>query len=362
MIALMPRRSLSSGRAFWLLQAGGWTAFVVVLVFPWLGAYPLGPMLVRKIPMAFLGLVTTLGLRWVYQRLGRSRRPVWMVGVAALVGSCAASWLWALGVEQLAPWLDPLMLDRGALIRVSLGRFPGAAYYAIVLVAWSVLYFGLIHARALTHERQRALRAEAAADRARLQALRHQLNPHFLFNTLNAISTLVVEQRIDDAQRMIGQLGAFLRLTLDSRQADEIPLTDELEFVRRYLEIEVVRFEHRLATQIDAHPAALDACVPAMILQPIVENALRHSMERDQVCGRVTVAAVRRHGVLRLSVTDNGLGLTDGQSKGYGIGLSNTRARLQQHYGDAHSLELVAVEGGGVRATIELPYTPVNGR
>jgi two-component system, LytTR family, sensor kinase len=170
-----------------------------------------------------------------------------------------------------------------------------------------------------------------------------------LFNTLNAISTLVIEERTGDAEAMIARLGHFLRLTLEGTEADEIPLTEELEFVRRYLEIETVRFADRLSVDIDAEPAVLGARVPAMILQPIVENALRHAD------GHVTIAARRRNGVLQLSVTDNGSGRMDA-AKGHGIGLANTRERLRHLYGDAQRLELQPATGGGVRATIELPF------
>ena len=329
------------GKGFWLLQAAGWTAFVGALLLPWLGSYPAGPMLARKIPIACVGLLTTLGLRWLYRAVRRRGYPPWVVGAAAIAGSGAGAWVWAAVVQRLEP---------ETLIRASLDRFPGTAYYAFVLAAWSALYFGLMHVRALAVERERSLHAEAAASRARLQALRYQLDPHFLFNTLNAISTLVVERRTDEAERTIARLGEFLRLTLEGTQADEIPLGEELEFVRRYLEIETVRFSDRLAVEIDVEPAALGARVPAMILQPIVENALQHAD------GRITVTARRQDRMLQVSVTDNGRGLVDAPRVGHGIGLANTRERLRHLYGNAQRLELQRTEGGGVRATMELPF------
>ena len=356
MIGIMGRSSASANREFWLLQAGGWAAFVVALLIPWLGASPLGPMIVRKIPVACLGVLTTLGLRRLYQTVARARSPLWIVAAAVVAGSSAGGWIWVVVVERFASWFDPLLLQRGAIIRLSVERFPGAVYYMLVLGAWSVLYLGLSHARALVAERERALRAEAAADRARLQALRYQLNPHFLFNTLNAISTLVVEHRALDAERMIARLGEFLHLTVVGRSEDEIPLTDELEFVRRYLEIEAVRFADRLEVDIDADPATLGAQVPTLILQPLVENALRHAVERSEAPTRVTVAARRRDGMLELSVTDNGPGLVAGATKGHGVGLTNTQSRLRYHYGDAQRFALQRAEGGGTRAVIALPY------
>jgi two-component system LytT family sensor kinase len=189
----------------------------------------------------------------------------------------------------------------------------------------------------------RTSRLQTQLTRAQLEALKMQLQPHFLFNTLHSISALL-HRDPDAADRMIARLGDFLRLTLENSGAQEVSLQKELEFLTCYLEIERVRFQDRLTTSVEVEPAALDAPVPNLILQPIVENALRHGIAQTRGPGRVEISAKRANGSLRIQVRDNGPGLAaitrpdDGLREG--LGLSNTRARLEQLYGAAHRFEL----------------------
>ena len=204
----------------------------------------------------------------------------------------------------------------------------------------------------------RASRLQTQLTQAQLEALKMQLQPHFLFNTLHSISALL-HRDPDAADRMIARLGDFLRLTLENSGAQEVSLQKELEFLTCYLEIERVRFQDRLTTSIEVEPAALDAPVPNLILQPIVENALRHGIAQTRGPGRVEISAKREHGSLRIRVRDNGPGLVaitrpdDGLKEG--LGLSNTRARLEQLYGSAHRFELENAPGGGLLVTLEIP-------
>src|SRR5262249_18784247 len=151
-------------------------------------------------------------------------------------------------------------------------------YDGFVLLAWCLLYSAITNWMQLEDQRERAIRAEGMAQAARLQALQSQLEPHFLFNTLNAISTLVVDGRTADAARMITRLSDFLRLTLETTDTPEISLAEELEFARRYLDIEQVRFGSRLRVIIDAQPDAMGGMVPALVLQPLIENAVKHGV------------------------------------------------------------------------------------
>jgi sensor histidine kinase YesM len=206
----------------------------------------------------------------------------------------------------------------------------------------------------------RASRLQTQLTRAQLEALKMQLQPHFLFNTLHSISALL-HRDPDAADRMIARLGDFLRLTLDNSGAQEISLRKELEFLTCYLEIERVRFQDRLTTSLDVDPAALDAPVPNLILQPIVENALRHGIAQTRGPGRVEISAKREDRSLRIRVRDNGPGLRaitrpqDGLREG--LGLSNTRARLEQLYGGSHRFELENAPDGGLLVTLEIPVT-----
>jgi len=201
-------------------------------------------------------------------------------------------------------------------------------------------------------DRQReagALHAQLAD--ARLEALRAQINPHFLFNTLNAVAALV-ERDPAGARRMIARLSELLRYTIDSRGSATVPLREELEFLERYIEIMEIRFQGRLRTSTKIDAGALDVPVPSLILQPIVENALEHGASRAAGGGKIEIEARRDGGRLVLSVRDNGPGVREGEG---GIGLSNTRARLEQLYGSAASLTLASASDGGAIATITIP-------
>jgi sensor histidine kinase YesM len=203
----------------------------------------------------------------------------------------------------------------------------------------------------------RASQLETQLTQAQLQALKMQLHPHFLFNTLHSISALL-HRDPDTADRMIARLGDFLRLTLDNSGAQEVSLRKELEFLKCYLDIERVRFQDRLTTSLDVEPRALDSSVPNLILQPIVENALRHGLSH-RAAGHLEISAKRENGSLRIQVKDNGPGLSaitgPKTNTREGLGLSNTRARLEQLYGAAHRFEIENAPGGGLVVTLEIP-------
>jgi sensor histidine kinase YesM len=193
---------------------------------------------------------------------------------------------------------------------------------------------------------------------AQLQALKMQLNPHFLFNTLHSISALIhKDPKIAD--RMIARLGDFLRLTLENEGAQDVSLQQELDFLRCYLEIEQIRFQDRLTVEMKIDPEARSLSVPNLILQPIVENAIRHGISPRSRPGVIDISAQRTNGMLHIEVKDNGLGLPDGtDARGpwkEGIGLSNTKARLQQRFGNAHSFYLNNAPDGGLVVTFEIP-------
>jgi two-component system, LytTR family, sensor kinase len=378
-------------RVFWALQLSGWTAYAIALMVPWLGRYSISVMWSNKLVIAATGLATSSLLGLLYRRVAREGAGLATSCVTAVAASVAGAFVWngvASAILGRSLQNDSVLL--GALGR-TLPRFDGVLYHALVLLTWSLLYLGARHYRALVAERERSLQAESLAREARLLALRYQIGPHFLFNALNAISTLVVTDRKADATATIARLADLLRVSLETPGRGMITLASELEIVRAYIAIERVRFGDRLQVVIDAGEDTLDATVPAMILQPIVENAVRHAVAvRDEpTCIRVssrakrgTARAVvpstarnRRHpgretgpsvgttAIPRLSarddlfitVSDDGPGI--GESRGFGVGLGNIRARLEELYPDNHGFVAGPTPDGGYRAEISIPLS-----
>lgn len=218
------------------------------------------------------------------------------------------------------------------------------------------------HFRKSQERERRAIELEARLTQAKLQALRMQINPHFLFNTLNAISTLVhtSPQTADD---MITDLSELFRVSLESSDEQEIPLARELELLQCYLAIEQRRFGERLRVEQAVAPEILQAQVPTLIIQPLVENAIRHGVESQTEAGKIAIQARKVNGCVKLSVSDNGkkpvdFSLAERQLKRRGIGLSNTQARLHQLYGKEQSLSIGQSELGGWMVEITLPFRP----
>jgi sensor histidine kinase YesM len=202
----------------------------------------------------------------------------------------------------------------------------------------------------------RASQLEARLVEAQLQALRMQLQPHFLFNTLHAVSALM-EDDIKAARRMIARLSELLRLTLEQSAQQEVSLEQELEALARYLEIEQIRFQDRLRVEMKIDPETLGARVPHLILQPLVENAIRHGIAPLSTAGWIKIGASRQNGMLELEVRDDGPGLPAGEAVfKEGIGLGNTRARLEQLYGREHRFEMSNAEGGGLLIRLAIPF------
>lgn len=230
-------------------------------------------------------------------------------------------------------------------------------FVVIVGLVQAIDYHGRFQEReraAAALEVERA-RLQSSLSDARLETLRMQLQPHFLFNTLNAISTLILRGDGAAAQEMLQQLSRFLRMTLDESATQEVPLQTELEFLDAYLRIQKVRFGERLRVEIEVAPAARTATVPCLILQPLVENSVRHGLGADPKDAVIVIRAACAGDRLALTVEDNGRGLPKGGESSEGTGLRNIRERLAQLYPDGHRFQLRPRPGGGTMAEIEIP-------
>ncbi|UCD23857.1 MAG: histidine kinase [Gemmatimonadota bacterium] len=226
------------------------------------------------------------------------------------------------------------------------------AYSAIIGITYATDFYRRFKERELV-----ATQALAQLSQAQLRALRMQLNPHFLFNTMNTIAMLVRKQESDEAVRTIAGLSDLLRYVLEDTKTHEVPLRQELEFVERYLAIEQIRFADRLKVSIEADPDTLDGHVPNLLLQPIVENAIHHGIASRSSASSIEVTARRNKDMLVLTVRDDGPGLGGATDKRTdGVGLGNSRARLAQLYGEVQSLELANASSHGAIVTISLPF------
>jgi two-component system LytT family sensor kinase len=353
----------------------------------------------RRYPLYFL-LWTVLGLFYFSQGLtqrlvSHDTTPWWHYLAAWLLGA----YVWAL-LTPAVLWLGrQYPIERGKwLLRIALHLLLGSAFSACELTVESALYSalhlfpsfrgalprllaegfqggvlnyflvlgaerGVFYYRRYQERSRQALQLELHASElqsqllsARFDALKMQLQPHFLFNTLNAIAVLVRQQRSAGAEQMLGHLSDLLRRVLEDADVREVPLRRELEYLQIYLAIEQVRFADRLRVRIAADPASQEALVPQLILQPIVENAIRHGIGRSSSAGSVLISASRIGPLLRLRVQDDGPGLAPGgPCEGRGIGLANTRARLQQLYGEGAKLKIENCPHGGAAVTIDIP-------
>ncbi len=278
--------------------------------------------------------------------------PLRLLFAVHLVASLVFSLVWMLLRAGVAVWLEnQSFTDTLQHALVATLFFNLLVYWVVVAVAHAVGFY-----RSLRERERRTLELEKHVTEARLLALQMQLNPHFLFNALHGISALMYRD-VDAADRMLVRLSELLRHALDRTDAQRVPLRDELAFLDRYLELEQIRFGDRLSVRHAIEDAVRDALVPNLILQPLVENALKHGIEPQVKPGVITLRAhlVDGHRV-RLEVEDNGRGLAPGKSAEGGIGTANSRSRLTQLYGPRAQIEFLPGADGGLRVVMEFPF------
>jgi two-component system, LytTR family, sensor kinase len=299
--------------------------------------------------------ILAVGRRFPLVRSGWWWRSLPALFVASLVFTAVKIALRA-GLGALLPDLPTMPLRVVVLAQF---HIQVATFWVILGIGAAFEYYGKFREREL-----RASQLESRLAQAQLEVLRTQLQPHFLFNTLHTISAFMQEGEIEAADRMISRLSDLLRLALESAGAQEVTLRQEMDFLRRYLEIQQIRFQDQLRVSLDVPDELLDACVPSLILQPLVENAIKHGVTPRAEGGEVTVEVARDDGRLRVAVRDDGPGIAPDAARaggGNGVGLANTRARLEQLYGDRQRFSVGNHPDGGalVELTIPLRYLTV---
>ena len=338
---------------FWALHTLGWGTYGLA---QYVGAavYETKPGYVQVVLIAaFSGFLLSAPLRWLYRRL-------WAAGPRTmLICSPIACWIIALAWRAIVntAYIRILKPDWAAehaprLLDIFVNTLPAT----VLLLCWSGLYFGIKLYENLQLQREATLRQSALAQEAQLKMLRYQLNPHFLFNTLNAISTLVLDGQNRTANLAVSRLSEFLRYTLDQDPMKKVTLRQELDALNLYLGIEKLRFGDRLRLEFDVDERVESALVPSLLLQPLVENAMKYAIAPREQGGSVTIIAGVERGGLRLAVVDDGPGLPPAavSGNGRGVGLRNTRERLKVLYGDAHSVH-VADASPGLSVEMRLP-------
>jgi two-component system LytT family sensor kinase len=354
---------------FWVLQLGGWGAWG--FFFKYWGTYlSLGEVApeygLYVSVITAIAILLTLGLRILYKLLWN--RAIWLQALGFICGSGAAGYIWITtrgyiytGWIEKAKDMEEWYARMGAAAEIyeKVSFMEGNLGSWSMMLAWSTLYFAIKYYRIFQDMRESALKSAAMAHEAQLKMLRYQLNPHFLFNTLNAISTLILEQDNELANRMVTRLSSFLRYSLDNDPMQKITLQQEIAALQLYLDIEKVRFEDRLNLELDVSDEASQAMIPSLLLQPLIENAIKYGIARSEVGGTLRIAAKVFAGDLLLQLSDDGPGcaLEGGDlPAAKGVGLRNTRERLAELYGHEHGFRLSKTEPHGLTISIRIPY------
>ncbi|MEM8562217.1 MAG: histidine kinase [Pseudomonadota bacterium] len=343
---------------FWLLQVVGWGAWGVTFylgILVW-GDAPQGYIIYLPI-ISTVGLLISLVLRALYKSIWEVH-IVWRA-LAILAGSAVGGTLWRASRKVIYHQIFPPDPAKDAMHGDNVWMyFEGTASAIMVMMAWSALYFGIKFYMMMQEEQHHRLKATAMAHEAQLKMLRYQLNPHFLFNTLNAISTLILDKETQLANSMVTRLSRFLRYSLDNDPMLKVTVADEIEALKLYLDIEKVRFDNRLQLNFDIDPEASGALMPSLLLQPLVENCIKYAVSQSINGGSISVNASAYDNKLLLSVADDGPGLEirpGGLPKGTGVGLRNCRERLREIYGDKQIFTLSQTEPHGLTIMISLP-------
>jgi len=341
-------------RAFWVLQAVGWSGYLVLRAVSSLSNGLQIENLLRPIIDSIVGYCLTLLLAALYQLYRRLPR---ISGILLTVTTLAvATVIWSVLNAYSFSFINPKVIEEGVTLPVVLATI---FLCFTVLAGWSALYFGINFYLIVEQQADQMEVLEHQASHAQLAMLRYQLNPHFLFNTLNSISTLVLLKQTERANVMLSRLSSFLRYTLANEPTAHVTLSQEAETLKLYLEIEKMRFDERLRPHFDIDPRVAKARLPSLLLQPLVENAIKYAVTPQEEGADITVSARLVGERVLIAVSDTGPGLIEAKARptlSTGVGLANIRERLAQSFGADHRFEAQSNPGHGFSVEIEIPF------
>ena len=338
-------------RAFWILQAAGWSGYLLLRTVSSISNGFSVEGIIKSIIEAIVGYCLTLLLSTLY---GYYRRLPRITGILLTLTTLGAATLIYAVIEAFT--FSFTAADPG----VTVSRVFGYLFLNFtVLAGWSALYFGINFYLIVEQQIDQMQLLENQASSAQLAMLRYQLNPHFLFNTLNSISTLVLLKQTERANVMLSRLSSFLRYTLANEPTAHVTLSQEVETLKLYLEIEKMRFDERLRTHFDIDPRVANARLPSLLLQPLVENAIKYAVTPQEEGADITVTARLTGERVQIAVSDTGPGLIESKPRptlSTGVGLANIRERLAQAFGPDHRFETRTKLGEGFSVEIEIPF------
>ncbi|MFL6760115.1 sensor histidine kinase [Sphingomonas sp.] len=338
-------------RAFWILQSIGWSGYFFLRSVSGFANARGWMWLVHTLLLTATGYSLTLLMASLFRRLIRMQ-PIWTLVLSLLAVAFASS-----AFSVIETWSNATFVHPGA-------RPVGIEYFGAILLnfsllaAWTALYYGINYFLLLEDEIRQREMLEGQASTAQLAMLRYQLNPHFLFNTLNSISTLVLLKQTERANAMLARLSSFLRYTLANEPTAKVTLAQEVETLKLYLEIEKMRFEDRLRPHFKIESETIGARLPSLLLQPLIENAIKYAVTPAENGADIWITAKREGQAVRIEVADNGNG--EGAemvaTPSTGVGLANIRDRLSQAYGGTHRFETRQNDRGGFSVIVEIPF------
>lgn len=357
-LELAPNTFSNINRQFWTLQIAGWLGYAIVvfiaIVRPQLDdpGFNFSGQIINLLVETLSGFVLSY-IQWLLIRrvvhLPLNITLALSFIFAAILGlvyniiklSCYKV------IVYNQPWNEAWnMLEFGGWLLFSL----------TTMFVWTAIFFVMLYNTRLQKEHEMLLRAQTAAKDAQLQMLRYQLNPHFMFNTMNAISTLIYKHDNDKANEMLDMLCEFFRYTLDKNDKSNTSLKKEIELLDLYLSIEKVRFGERLNIKMDICSSVLNAQVPSMLLQPLVENAIKFAIEPNKLPGTIIIMAKHEHDRLVLKIIDDGEGIKPKSKAGFGIGLTNTKARLDAMFNSNYEINISQGDNKGTEVYISIPF------